>query len=94
LRGAAAGLAMVMTNNDLRQDLFSHEDTAYLVPVGQVSVLEHSLGRLLNDPAGRHVMGQKARRVAETRLHADPVLYQKAYQESIERAIITYHEVA
>ncbi len=90
LYGAAAGLPMVLVKTPTRTDLFTDSVNAYLVDDARSKRAGEALARLLNNNHERLLMRQAVRRVAETRLHIDPHIYQEAYRASIEAAITTF----
>lgn len=61
LEAMRAGLPIVATRSGGSTEMLCHEDSGYLVPVGQPSCLADGILHLLSDPAKRRVMGAHAR---------------------------------
>lgn len=67
LEAAACGTPAVATDVGSVRDVVAHEETGFVVPVGQAAALGDAIARLLTDPALRDRMGQAARARAERR---------------------------
>lgn len=84
IQAAAAGLPLVVVRTPLREDLFTNEMSALLVPPDNPLLLQQALTDFLNKNALRIQLGMAARDVIKYRLHDDPNVYKRAYRDSIE----------
>lgn len=89
LRGAAAGIPMVMYKNDLRADLFEDGVSASLCEKGDVHGIEEGFRSLLNNSALRTQYKAATRNIVETRLEEDEGTYYRALRDSIEITLNT-----
>ncbi len=67
MEGMAAGRPVICTRGGGTEEMIQHNSTGIVVPPGNPSVLAEAINKLLSDPDLRKRMGNRARRVAETR---------------------------
>jgi glycosyltransferase involved in cell wall biosynthesis len=87
LEGAAMGRALLATDAVGCREVVTEEETGFLVPIGDVSALANRMETFIHDPALVPTMGQKARRMCETRFDERVVISQtiSAYNEILSR---------
>lgn len=88
LKGAAAGIPLLMTTTTLRNDLFTDAQSALFIPTLDVAQISEKLSVFLNDLQIRKVIKDGAREVVEERLYEDPSVYRDAYRNSVERGLL------
>jgi glycosyltransferase involved in cell wall biosynthesis len=88
LKGAAAGIPLVMSATALRSDLFVDGESAFITPVADITMIATRLNRLLNENSLRHSLITAATLVVNTHLHEDPEQYRIAYRDSVEAALV------
>lgn len=86
LKGAAAGIPMVMAETEKRADVFRDGKSAFLCEPTDVQVFSEHVNTLLNDLELRKKFIAAGQAIIRDRFHADPMQYRKAYRESIEEA--------
>lgn len=86
LKGAGAGIPMIMTDNEFREDIFTNMESAYIIPGRDVQALADGIHSMMNDYTLRHVMAEEAQRKIIQTFHQDQDEYQKDYRDSIEAA--------
>ncbi len=87
LRGAAAGIPMVMSKTSVREDVFSDGESALLCASDNIDEFSLKLNILMNDVSLRKQMSDNAKEIIETKFHDDPVAYLKTFRESIEQVL-------
>ncbi len=87
IRGAAAGIPVIATVTDLRQDLFVDGESILLAEPDDVSALTAKLNIILNGFAMRKQLATRALHIVETRLHEDPSVYRLTYKHSVEAGL-------
>ncbi len=87
LRGAAAGIPLIVTETPLRADLFTDGDSALFCPPGESVMMSEKLNMILNNFPLRSQLREQALAVVHTRLHEDPALYRRAYRTSVEQGL-------
>lgn len=87
LRGAAAGIPMVMARTPIREDIFVDGESALLCAPDAVDEYSLKLNILMNDvPLRKHIV-DAAQEIITTKFHEDPATYRAAYRESIEEVL-------
>ena len=84
LKGAAAGIPMVMYETDLRSDLFKDLESASMCEKGDIRGISKGFRDLLNNSALRTQYRTATRNIVETRLVEDENTYYRALRDSIE----------
>ncbi len=87
LRGAAAGIPMVMARTPSREDIFVDGESALLCDPESVDEYSLKLNILMNDLPLRRQMVDAAQEMITSKFHEDPVVYRTAYRESIEEVL-------
>ncbi len=87
LRGAAAGIPLVLARTDRREDVFKDGESALLYDQGAVDDLSVKLNMLMNDVPLRRHLTETASLIMRTKFYEDPVSYRIAYRESIEEVL-------
>lgn len=93
LKGAAAGIPLVLTKTEQREDVFVDKYSAYFIDIKNEETITGAVSDLLNDVQGRKVMAQNAQAVIKEKFHFDPSEYQAAYRLSIEEALFIEEEL-
>ena len=78
MEAAASGLPAVTTDVSGAQHCVRDGETGRVVSVGHEVELADAIADLLADPSRRHVMGRRARRLAESRLDEQRMLHETA----------------
>jgi glycosyltransferase involved in cell wall biosynthesis len=86
LKGAAAGIPMVMSRTEKREDIFSHGESAFLCDVTDGQALTDKIDDLLNDVGLRRQFVLNGQDLIRSKFHSDPNEYKEAYRTSIEQA--------
>lgn len=86
LKGAAAGIPMVMARTEKREDIFSHGESAFLCDVTDGQALTDKIDDLLNNVGLRRQFVINGQDIIRRKFHSDPSEYQEAYRTSIEQA--------
>ncbi len=84
LRGAAAGIPLLMSRTPVREDVFMDGESAFLCNPESVDEFSLKLNILMNDITLRRHMIQSAQDIIKSKFHEDPVKYRTAYRETIE----------
>lgn len=92
LKGAAAGIPMIMARTETREDIFHHGVSALLCDATDIQAFTDALDRLLNDPALRERFAAAGQQMIRRRFHNDPKQYQESYRASIEEAFFVGDE--
>ena len=87
LKGAAAGIPMIMTRTEIREDLFKDKEDAFLCDAGDQNTFTKNASELINNVALRNQFIQNGQEIIRNKFHTDPRQYQTAYRESIEGAL-------
>lgn len=87
LRGAAAGIPMILTRTPTREDIFSDGESALMCDADSVDEFSLKLNILMNDIVLRKQMVDSAQEMIESKFHEDPNKYLAAYRESIEQVL-------
>jgi glycosyltransferase involved in cell wall biosynthesis len=88
MQGAATGIPMIMAPTPLRNDLFVDGESVFFYEENNTTDMTAKINRLLNDNGLRRYFSDAVKLVAESRLHEDPVVYQQAYRDSVEAALL------
>lgn len=86
LKAAAAGIPMVMSRTDVREDIFSHGESAFLCESSDVQAFTDRINDLLNDVLLRKQFVERGQDIIREQFHSDPREYLEAYRTSIEQA--------
>ncbi len=92
LRGAAAGIPLILAKTPSREDLFVDGKSAMLCDPDALDHFSLKLNMLMNDYMLRRNLGIGAQEIIRTRLHEDPELYRRAYRASIEEVLFLSSE--
>jgi glycosyltransferase involved in cell wall biosynthesis len=87
LRGAAAGVPLIVARNQYRDDLFRDGESALLFRHDSVEELHTQISTMLNEVGMRKRLVEGAQTLITERFHADPDEYRRAYRASIEHAL-------
>ena len=87
LRGAAAGIPMVLARTPVREDIFVDGESAHLCEADDVDAFSLKLNVLMNDVLLRKNMVESAQEMIRSKFHEDPAAYKAAYRESIEEVL-------
>lgn len=94
LKGAAAGIPMVMARTEKREDLFMHGESAFLCDATDVQAFTDRINDLLNDVATRRRFIMNSQDMIREKFHANPEQYKEAYRTSIEQAFFVESDEA
>ena len=92
LRGAAAGIPLVLAHNQYRDDLFVHGDSALMFRHDSVEELHNQISTILNEVGLRARLTLGAQALIQERFHADPTEYRRSYRASIEHALFVENQ--
>ena len=87
LRGAAAGIPMVMAHTPIREDIFEDGFSAFLCPPDDVQEFTNAINDLLNQVGLRRQFADATQTLIRKRFHEDPVAYRTEYRQTIEDAL-------
>lgn len=87
LRGAAAGIPMVMARTKVREDLFVDGENALMCEEADIDEFSLKINILMNDIPLRRQLTESATEMILSKFHEDPVKYRAAYRESIEEVL-------
>jgi len=87
LKGAAAGIPLLIASTEKREDIFIDKYSAYFINPDSIDTITIGISDLLNDVEGRSVMAKNAQDVIADKFHFDPTEYEAAYRFSIEEAL-------
>lgn len=85
IKAAAAGSTLLLAKTELREDLFTHEEDAYLCDAEDTTAFTVAIDKFLHDNLTRNKLKEAAQFMVEMRLHEDIETFYAAYQESLER---------
>ncbi|MCB9814272.1 glycosyltransferase family 4 protein [Candidatus Nomurabacteria bacterium] len=86
MKGAAAGIPMVMTRTERRDDIFVHGESAFLCESADIQSLTDRIDDLLNDIDLRKQFVSNGKDIIRRKFHSDPGAYRESYRTSIEQA--------
>jgi glycosyltransferase involved in cell wall biosynthesis len=92
IKAAAAGLPILMARTELRADLFTDGESAFLCDPEDTEEFAKKLSLFLNTNSLRTQFALNAQEIVKTRLHEDPASYKQAYRDSIELAFLPEEE--
>lgn len=84
IKAAASGLPLLLSKTQLRSDLFTHEESAFLCDKEDTIDFSLQLKKFLNGSALRVQLRDNAKNVVKTRLHEDPEAFAIAYKDTVE----------
>ena len=87
LDAAASGAPLIITHNELREDVFEDGVSAMICEPGDVACLRNKFDALLNQVELRKSIGHAAQQAVMERVHEDPQLFKQAVRDSIETVI-------
>ncbi len=87
LRGAAAGIPLIMSRTPAREDIFVDGESALLCDPASIDDFSLKLNILLNDVVLRKQMVEAAQDMIKSRFHENREEYEQAYRESIEQVL-------
>lgn len=88
IKAAAAGLPILGARTELRDDLFTDGESAFLCEKEDTVGFSQKLLKFLNANSLRTQFATNAKDIIKTRLHEDPDAYTLAYRDSIEQVFI------
>lgn len=86
LRGAAAGIPMVMSRTDKREDLFTHGESAFLCEATDIQAFTDRINDLLNEIGLRKEFIEHGQTIIHKEFHGDIGEYHESYRTSVEQA--------
>ncbi|MCD5381653.1 MAG: glycosyltransferase [Candidatus Pacebacteria bacterium] len=86
MKGAAAGIPMVMSRTEVREDIFTHAESAFLCSESNNQEFTDRINDLLNDVSLRNKFISNSQDIIREKFHSDPTEYQMSYRASIEQA--------
>lgn len=92
IKGAAAGIPMVMSRTEKREDIFEHGKSAFLCEASDVQAFTDGINDLLNNVNLRKTFVENGQDLIREKFHSDPREYQEAYRTSIEQAFFANSE--
>lgn len=92
LKGAAAGIPMVMSRTDKREDIFVAGESAFLCDPEDVQEFTNRINDLINDAELRSRFITAGQQIIETKFHNDKEEYRHAYRTSIEETFFVEPE--
>ncbi len=87
LKGAAAGIPLIMARTPAREDIFVDGESALLCDPNSADDFSLKLNILLNDIVLRRQMVLAAQDMITSRFHENRAEYEQAYRESIEQVL-------
>lgn len=92
LRGAAAGIPMVLARTPAREDIFTDGESALMCEPENVDEFSLKLNILMNDIALRSNIAESAQEMISSKFHENPDSYKAAYRASIEEVLFLNNE--
>lgn len=87
IKGAAAGIPLVMAMTPKRSDLFTDGESALFFADNDVIDMSDQMKKILNDLGVRSTLERNAQERIGEKLHEDPMVYKLAYRDSVEAAL-------
>lgn len=87
LKGAAAGIPMVLSRTPVREDIFTDGESALFCAPDNIDEFSLKLNILMNDVLLRKHMVQLAQEMIVAKFHDDPNKYLNAYRKSLEQVL-------
>ena len=94
LKGAAAGIPMVMARTERREDIFTHGESAFLCEADDIQAFTDRINDLLNNIGLRQQFAMNSQNIIREQFHGDPREYLEAYRTSIEQAFFVEADAA
>ncbi len=92
VQAAAAGLPMVMTGTEVREDLFEHRESALISAEGDRVDMATDIKELMEHVEQRKHLADQAEATVRRKLFQDPIVYQRSYRASVEEALFAQDE--
>lgn len=92
LDAAASGAPILMTRNELREDIFEDDVSAVLCAPGDLPCINEKFTELLDNVGKRQQLGAAAVRAVTSRVHEDHDLFRQAIRNSVE-GVFTVEDV-
>lgn len=89
LRGAAAGIPLIIARTPAREDIFMDGESALLCDPNSTDEFSIKLNIIMNDVLLRRQMVEAAQAMIKAKFHEDPSVYRTAYRTSIEQVFFT-----
>jgi glycosyltransferase involved in cell wall biosynthesis len=87
LMGAAAGIPVIMSRTERREDIFEHGVSAFLCEETDMQAFADRINDLLNNVGLRKVFSQNASHLISKRFHENLEEYRESYRTTIEHAL-------
>lgn len=87
LRGAAAGIPIIMSRTQKREDIFEHGVSAFLCEETDIQAYADRINDVLNNIGLRQIFTENAQRMIAEKFHQDLPTYKEAYRTSVEQAL-------
>ncbi len=87
LRGAAAGIPLILAKSETRTDVFKDGEQALIFEPDNIDDISLKLNILMNDVPLRREMASRAEEIMRIKFHEDPNIYKRAYRETIEEVL-------
>ncbi len=89
IKAAAVGLPLLLARTELREDIFTDDQNAFLCHKDDTIEFAQKLSKFLNNNATRIQFSRDARTTIKDRLHEDPEVFKIAYRDAIESVLTT-----
>ncbi len=89
IKAAAVGLPLLLARTELREDIFTDDQNAFLCHKDDTIEFAQKLSKFLNNNAIRIQFSREARTTIKDRLHEDPEVFKIAYRDAIESVLAT-----
>ena len=94
LQAAAAGVPLIMSRTQKREDIFEHGVSAFLCEETDTQAFADCISELLNNVGLRSVFNQNTSLIMEKKFHQDVGEYRESYRTSIEQALFVEADTA
>lgn len=88
MRAASVGLPLIIAETDLRKDLFTDGDSAFLFESGDIVGIKQKLNRFINTGVLRLKFSREGKAIADSRLEEDPSKYFASYRNIVESVLL------
>ena len=88
LRATAAGLPIMAVETELRSDLFTDGEAAFLCPADDLQCLGEDVTKFINSPTLRLQFKERLQSIARERLQEDRDTYYQAIRDTIESVLV------
>ncbi len=92
IKAAAAGSALLIAKTELREDIFTHDEDAYLCDEEDTTAFMSGVYKMANSTAYRKKLASAAQYTVKTRLHEDPVHFYSTYRNNLERVFNVFFD--